>query len=70
LWKIESAAVVLVLVSTRPMRVRKSGKTSLSNQELPRSQPIVRQLGCGSTKYSGRKSRQSATVSVIERRRE
>ena len=44
LRKIESAAVVLLLVSTRPMRVRKSGKTSLSNQELPRSQPIVRQL--------------------------
>jgi len=36
---------------------RSSGKTSSSNQGLSRSQRVVRQLGCGKTKYSGRKSR-------------
>jgi len=56
--------------SILPIRARSSGKASLSNQGLSRSQPIVRQLGCGSTKYSGRKSRQRRAVSVIERRRD
>jgi hypothetical protein len=56
--------------STLPIRLRNSGKASFSNQGLSRSQRIVCQLGCGSTKYSGRNSRQRPTVSVIECRRE
>ena len=51
-------------------RLRNSGTASLSNQGWSRNQRVVRQLGCGRTKYSGRKSRQRKIVSVIDRRRE
>src|SRR5215468_8489059 len=53
-------------LSIWPTRRRSSGTASFSNHGLSLTQRRVCQLGCGSTKYSGRKSRQRSTVSVID----
>ncbi len=51
-------------------RRRSSGKSSVSNHGLRFSQAVLRQLGCGSGRNSGRYSRQRATVSFSEAARE
>jgi len=61
----DMARIEETLIATAT-RARSSGKASFSNHELSRSQRVVRQLGCGKTKISGRNSRQRAMTSVID----